>query len=192
MNIYENKLHVNLGKLWEMVRDREAWHPTVHGVARNWTQLGDWTTTWKQTSKNDHWGTTELCWVIFLPTPSTCNFQILTQREKERESKINRLQVEWSWLQTHLTISDRFAGCKGHNQTHQSHMSHKGIFLLKLIQQNTSWRRPSNSLASLLEVSGDGSVHARARTHTHTHTHTLPYFFFPNPFLKLFQIGSQA
>ena len=53
-----------------------------------------------------------MCWVIFLPIPSTCNFQILTQREKERESKINGLQVEWSWLQTHLTISDRFAGAK--------------------------------------------------------------------------------
>ena len=26
---------MNLGKLWEMVRDRKAWHGTVHGVAKN-------------------------------------------------------------------------------------------------------------------------------------------------------------
>ena len=28
---------MNLGKLWEMVRDREAWRAAVHGVTKNWT-----------------------------------------------------------------------------------------------------------------------------------------------------------
>ena len=28
---------MNLGKLWEMVRDREAWHDAVHGVAKSRT-----------------------------------------------------------------------------------------------------------------------------------------------------------
>ena len=32
---------MNLGKLWEMVRDREAWHAVVHGVAKSWTQLSE-------------------------------------------------------------------------------------------------------------------------------------------------------
>ena len=35
---------MNLGKLWAMVRDREAWHAAAHGVAKSRTQLGDWTT----------------------------------------------------------------------------------------------------------------------------------------------------
>ena len=29
-----NSVDMNLGELWEMVRDREVWHAAVHGVAR--------------------------------------------------------------------------------------------------------------------------------------------------------------
>ena len=31
---------MNWGKLWEMVRNREAWHAAVHGVTKSWTRLG--------------------------------------------------------------------------------------------------------------------------------------------------------
>ena len=34
-------MNMNLGKLWEMVRDRETWRAAIHGVAKNRTQLGD-------------------------------------------------------------------------------------------------------------------------------------------------------
>ena len=36
-----DSMDVNLGKLWEMVRDRKAWHAAVHGVTESWTQLGN-------------------------------------------------------------------------------------------------------------------------------------------------------
>ena len=36
-----NEMDINLGKLWEMVRDREAWHAAVHGVTKSRTWLGD-------------------------------------------------------------------------------------------------------------------------------------------------------
>ena len=31
-----NAMNMNLGKFWEMVRDREAWHAAVHGVEDGW------------------------------------------------------------------------------------------------------------------------------------------------------------
>ena len=34
---------MGLGELRELVMDREAWRAVVHGVAKNWTRLSDWT-----------------------------------------------------------------------------------------------------------------------------------------------------
>ena len=36
-------MDMNLGKLWGMLRDREAWHAAVPGVVKSQMQLSDWT-----------------------------------------------------------------------------------------------------------------------------------------------------
>jgi len=36
-----DSMHMSLSELWELVMDQEAWHATIHGVAKSWTQLSD-------------------------------------------------------------------------------------------------------------------------------------------------------
>ena len=38
-----DSVDMSLGKVWQLVMDREAWHAVVHGVTKSWKQLSNWT-----------------------------------------------------------------------------------------------------------------------------------------------------
>ena len=59
-----NTMDMSLSELRELVMEREAWHAVIHGVAKSWIRLSDWTElNWIPSSLLPHSDWTELNWI---------------------------------------------------------------------------------------------------------------------------------
>ena len=116
--------HLSLSKLQGIVKDREAWSAAIHGVAKSWTWLRDWTTTSllsgylvdftdlfleNTTNVRKFWHT----WIMaespiqrwFLKRTSVSRFKVARLRAALRLAAHCEHSPSWTPLTTHLSDS---------------------------------------------------------------------------------------
>ena len=79
-----DSVYMSLSKLWELVMDREAWRPAVHGVTKSQTRLSDWT---------------ELKWMRSYCTVQGTLFKALQWPTCEGNPKKRGYMSAYSWFQ---------------------------------------------------------------------------------------------
>ena len=95
-----DSMDMSLGKLQEIVKNREAWHAAVHGVAKNWTWLSDWT---------------ELSWtrwigLLWWLTGKEASCQCRRHRRRRFDPWVRKIPWSRKWQSTPVFLPGKFHG----------------------------------------------------------------------------------
>jgi len=88
-----NSMDMNLSKLQEMVKDREAWHVAVHGVTKSWTDLSDGTKRSLDLNILQCSSVTQSCPILCDPMDcSTSGFPVRHQLQELAQTRVHRVR----------------------------------------------------------------------------------------------------
>ena len=86
-----DSMDMNLSKLWELVMEREAKHAVIHGVAKSWTRLSDWTD-WYSTYK------LQMHWMVRRSANTHHYLKLAFKTLREFHSPNEKSQDSWVWF----------------------------------------------------------------------------------------------
>ena len=96
-----DSMHMSLGKLWELVMDREAWSAAVHGVAKSQVQLSDW--------KELNWICRQSSLFFYKYIPSWLYYSPWGRKELDTLSDFTSLYSDWCGVISHCSFDLYFS-----------------------------------------------------------------------------------